>query len=162
MAYLCSQCLRPRQEDSLAWGNLMARGWNHREASFLTCLGLMLAVSWDLCVRRPLRGSSWVAGLLRLWPGSEVLKDSVPEHKAEAVLPVLTQPWRSGNATPLHSAGYKQVTHLPRFKGRGVKVSLWTRKYCWGHLSEKAIHHMVFTHYRLCPDHHPHSNLTTC
>lgn len=103
--------------------------------------------------------------LLRLQPGSGLRNRASrgTRQKLHCLLsPSLGSPVVS---LPLHFVGYKQVTNLSRFKGRGQKpdpsMGGVSRSHCgpgnyrWGHLFGKAIHHSVFTRYCLRPDHHP-------
>lgn len=94
----------------------MARGWSHREAAFLTCLGaeagcqlglrLHVASAWQLPGSRTSQVPAWLG-----------LQEGVPVNQAEAALPVLGL--RSQAASPpLRSAGYEQGRDPPGFKGR--------------------------------------------
>ena len=46
----------------------------------------------------------------------------VPGTKGEAASPSLMQPRRHALSLPSYSVGHKQITHFPKFKGRGIRL----------------------------------------
>ena len=45
-----------------------------------------------------------------------------PGTKGDAASPSLMRPWRHTLSLPSYSVGHKQITHFPKFKGRGIRL----------------------------------------